>query len=518
MFRKYWEEKPLTLIIIASAFFRLLAVIFSKGYAFHDDHFLVIEAAQSWVDGYDYNNWLPIITKSVAHPSGHSLFYPGLHYLLFRFLQFIGIYDPQIKMYFVRFLHAVLSMSVVYFGYKIADRFGSIKAAKTAGILLGILFFTPMMSVRNLVEFVCIPPLIYATWLIIRNESEKTATPTHFLTFSPALLAGLMLGLAFSIRFQTALFLGGFVLALLLQKRWKQAIAVCTGLIVSIAVVQAATDMIIWHRPFMEFGEYIRWNIAYRESYIGGHWYNYILLIAGILIPPISLFLLFGFVRSWRKHLILFLPSFIFLVFHSYFPNRQERFILPIIPFIIVLGSVGWHEFMQQSIFWINHKKLYRNCWIFFWSINTIPLIFVSTAYSHRSRVESMIYLSQKNDFKNLIVEESQHDGYNMMPLFYLRHWQLHDLYLTKIFPADSLIKKMAGIAPDPQPNYVVFNQTDDIEERVKNFKKIYPNIQYETTIEPGLVDDVMHRLNPNNANYTTYIYRITGESEKVSR
>ena len=23
----------------------------------HDDHFLVIEAAQSWVDGYDYKGW-----------------------------------------------------------------------------------------------------------------------------------------------------------------------------------------------------------------------------------------------------------------------------------------------------------------------------------------------------------------------------------------------------------------------------------------------------------------------------
>ena len=120
-----------------------------------------------------------------------------------------------------------------------------------------------------------------------------------------------------------------------------------------------------------------------------------------------------------------------------------------------------------------------------------------------------MIYLSQKKDFKNLIIEESQHDGHNLMPLFYLQHWLQYDLFLTQTFPADSLIKRMAGIAPDPQPNYVVFNQSDNIKERVKNFKKIFPNIEYETTIEPGLVDNVMHRLNPNNANYTTYIYKI---------
>src|SRR3954469_22024674 len=99
---KYWKEKPLTLILLVAAFFRLLAVIFSKGYGMHDDHFLVIEAAQSWVDGHDYNYWLPTITKTVTKPTGHSLLYPGLHYLFFRALQFSGIYDPQFKMYFVR--------------------------------------------------------------------------------------------------------------------------------------------------------------------------------------------------------------------------------------------------------------------------------------------------------------------------------------------------------------------------------------------------------------------------------
>ena len=34
---------------------RLMASIFSQGYGMHDDHFLIIEASTSWIDGYDYN-------------------------------------------------------------------------------------------------------------------------------------------------------------------------------------------------------------------------------------------------------------------------------------------------------------------------------------------------------------------------------------------------------------------------------------------------------------------------------
>ena len=55
----YWEKNPLVSILILAVFFRLIATILARGWGMLDDHFLVIEAAQSWVDGEDYNNWLP---------------------------------------------------------------------------------------------------------------------------------------------------------------------------------------------------------------------------------------------------------------------------------------------------------------------------------------------------------------------------------------------------------------------------------------------------------------------------
>ena len=94
-----WEEKPLTLIFFLAVVVRMLSVIFSKGYGMHDDHFLVIESAQSWVDNFDYNDWLP---SSGNVPQGHSWFYCGIHYCLFWLMKAIGITDPQGKMYIDR--------------------------------------------------------------------------------------------------------------------------------------------------------------------------------------------------------------------------------------------------------------------------------------------------------------------------------------------------------------------------------------------------------------------------------
>src|ERR1035437_2548694 len=270
--------------------------------------------------------------------------------------------------------------------------------------------------------------------------------------------------------------------------------------------------MIVWKKPFMELTEYVRYNFANAETYGTQPWYNYIILIAGIIIPPIGLFILFGFIAGirydWRKHLILFLPAFFFFTAHSYFPNKQERFILPAIPFIIILGYIGWYQFKNNSSFWQRNSKLLRGFWIFFWIINLIPLCFISTAYSKRSRVESMTYIAKQNDVRYILIEESQHDDFTMPPLFYLRKWG-YVYNVTKNQPIDTLRKQIASSNRSYLPNYIVFNEDKNIDKRVSDMKTIFPKMTYMTTIEPGLIDKVLYYLNPqHNANYTSYIYK----------
>ena len=130
---KYYHTNPLKVIIIAALAIRLLSVFFSRGYGMHDDHFLIIESSRSWVEGNDYNKWLPWSQEGTPTPSGHSLFYPGLMFFLQKTLNFIGISDLNLTMYIVRFLHALWSLLIVYFGFKITSRFAGGKVAKILG-------------------------------------------------------------------------------------------------------------------------------------------------------------------------------------------------------------------------------------------------------------------------------------------------------------------------------------------------------------------------------------------------
>jgi len=499
-----WKDHPLRLILVLAILIRLVAVFFSKGFGWFDDHFLIIEASQSWVDGFDYNKWLPE-TDGNTGPTGHNLFYTGIHYFIFKFFSFLGLEDPQSNMYVIRLLHAALSLVVVVVGYKIAKELAGQKAAGISGLLLALLWIFPFISVRNLVEFTCVPFLLWGTWILMRGD--KRINP-----FLQGLFAGLVLGIAFGMRFQSMVYIGGIGFSLLILGRWKEAVMAGAGVVIMAFVLLGSIDIVIWGYPFAELFEYINYNMHSYAEYTIGPWYQYLLVLALLLIPPISLYLLFGFfyafIKDWKKYLLIFLPVIIFLVFHSYYPNKQERFILPLVPFIIIVGIAGWSLFQQNSAFWRKRKLIHNFSWGFFWVVNIVVLLVISTTYSKRARVESMTYLSKYPGIDNILVENSNKSGINLLPMFYLGQWVGYS-EITNARPPD-VVADWYNENYLNEPDFIIFEGENNIENRLRDVDISFPGFIYETTISPGMIDRILFWLNPINENQNVYIYRNT--------
>ncbi|MEG2666808.1 MAG: glycosyltransferase family 39 protein, partial [Bacteroidales bacterium] len=202
---EYYKVHPLTCILLAAFLVRLVAVCFAKGYGMHDDHFTIVETARSWVDGYDSENWLPSSQQNPV-PGGHSLLYPGLQFLLFEALHLLGIDAAGVTMWVTRFFLAIFSLLTVYFGYKITEKEYGKRIALQAGWTLALFWALPWLSVRNLVEIVCIPFLLWGCWAYLKGDQSKESRPKANLVF----WSGFLLGLAFSFRFQTLVFSAGF--------------------------------------------------------------------------------------------------------------------------------------------------------------------------------------------------------------------------------------------------------------------------------------------------------------------
>jgi hypothetical protein len=495
----YYRQNTLRSILLIAFLFRFVAAIFSTGYGFHDDHLLTVEIAQSWIDGSNFSEWLPDNVKHVTTPSGHSLTYPSILCGIFWCCEKLGAVDPAVKMFIIRLIHALVSLVLIFLGYRIVEKLYDKKAAELSAWMLAILWFMPMLSVRNLVEMVCIPFLFWGIWLIMSNDKDK------LIRF---FWAGFVTGLAFSIRFQTSTFIGGLGLALLIRKKIMHAVMFGLGAACSILLIQGLGDTLVWGYPFAEFRGYVDYNLKYSGSYPNGPWYNFSLLAAGLLIPPVSLFVIFGFLKDWKKNLIILLPVLTFFIFHSSFPNKQERFILPVVPFIALLGTAGWVTYYRASAFWQKNKTLYRACIVFFLAVNTVLLLALSLSSSKKNRVDAMRYLSKDRNIDCFVVENSNHDGGIQMPLFYLRkQWPMQ----YDLIQGDSLAKFERDVDHPGacRPKYVLFMEDENIDARVNNFKKYFPGITYETTIQPSFLDEVMRWLNPVNQNQVTVIYKV---------
>lgn len=505
--KQFRDKHPFLFFMAIGMLLRFIAVLFSKGFGMHDDHFLVIDVSQSWVDGGDYYRWLPG-TEGNTGPDGHSLFYVGFHYLFFKLVQLFDIYDPQLKMYLVRGIHALLSLLVISFGYRIASLITDRKVAYKVALLLSVFWFMPFIGVRNLVEAVTIPFLMYGTLILLRQEIiRKGNEPGYHIT--SFLVAGFFLGLGFSVRYQTIFYTGGLGLALLILGNWKGMLATAAGFLSSVVIFQGGIDFIVWRQPFAELMAYINYNINHAFDYNTMPWYHYGVVLFGLLIPPLSVMLLFGYFRLWRKQFLLFFPVFLFLVFHSVFPNKQERFIIPVLPMIIVIGLAGWESWATASRFWKNNPKLLTSLWLVFWIFNLTLLLTVTPMYSKRARVESMSYLKQYEGIKNIMIEDVNQRVIRFPPLFYMKQWP-HTYFFMKGNNYEELNRWLDWENPDRVPAFVLFYQPDDLEARVDSLKQFMPGLVFETYVKPSIMDRFIHWLNPVNANESIFIYRNT--------
>ncbi len=502
---------PLTRLLLAGAALRLLAAWGSPGYLMHDDHFLVVEAAASWTDGADYNLWLPwnqIERGLEPQPHPANFFYVGTQFVTLTALKSAGLTAPKHLAFALRLLHGLYSLLIIVFTYRIAEALSGRNIAWWAGGLVAIWGWMPLLSVHQLVELVCIPPLLFSAWQLVR-------TPRSEWTVKQIVLAGIGLGLATGIRYQCGLFGVGWGLALLwpsgehkkIQLKHPFILAISSLVVFSLTQI---SDVFVWGEPFVQLRAYFGYNTTHAMNYPQGPWHQYMWTVLGLATPPVGFALVWGmFVRRvkfehWRW---LLWGTLAFFVFHSAYSNKQERFILPVMPFLAVLGSAGWAAWMERSAWWKERPKAMRG--VVGWTVgfNLVCAIGLGFVYAKKSRVEAMDLLYQRGDLRNFAIV--QVDGGTLPPRFYAGQWVPYYTFDHESDPAGER-NTLCKLAPErPFPNYLLFYGNTHLGEAVQAFKAEWPNLRFVANVAPGRFDRLLAWLNPINRAERVVIYSV---------
>jgi hypothetical protein len=103
---------------------------------------------------------------------------------------------------------------------------------------------------------------------------------------------------------------------------------------------------------------------------------------------------------------------------------------------------------------------------------------------------------------------EDEHGDVPLLPLFYTGKWPD---FPGKQRDDSTLYQRVSLIAKGPKlyhPQFFIFSGSGRLQDRVVTARKYFPFLVYETTIEPGFIDELMHWLNPVNKAERIYIYR----------
>ena len=244
-------------------------------------------------------------------------------------------------MFILRLIHGLFRILGVFLAYTIAQRIAGTRTAENVGVMMASLAWLPLLSVHQLAEVFVIPLLLAFAWFVINGGKYR-----HLL------LSGLFLGLATGFRYQVGVMGLGLLLHtfIISSYRGSEKKLLCWYLssCLTFALVQLPADLILWGEPFAQLRAYIVYNLNNSTSILKGHMLSYLALF--IIADSSSPLLLYTGISNLGRS-TLYCSSFSsFYCFHSLFPNKQERFILPAIPFIIIAGLAYWQNIDRNKL------------------------------------------------------------------------------------------------------------------------------------------------------------------------
>ena len=557
------EGKWLRRVLLAATLVRLIAAIFSEGYLMSDDHFLAVEPVSSWVHGENYHNWYPNEYNQVDHAQPFSYVYYFLNYVILKLCAIIGIMNPFIQAFVLRLAHAALSLWGVYLFVKIAERLISSVSWRMYAIWFWVFGgVVTVFSVHQLVETACIPFVLLAYLYVLKYFDRER--------MGALIIAALAFSFSVGMRYQLVFFPLTLGMYLLWKRKWSGALLFGIFFTLGFALTQI-DNLLFWHKPiYQHLLDYQSYNATHFADY-PSNVFSYLALITYYIFPVVT----FVFLISLRRRpdakqdsskdalqdvsqdsskdamqdalqdvsqdpledsskgasqvVPILIGTIVFIVFHLIFPNRQERFLLPAVPFVLLLmmrfiskrypcsascvtsfeessnGScnTSFEESSNGSCSASCETSFEESCNTSFeesWLHKAIRLsIYLSAIYTvsysfyipKKKYIEASQALCDRGDFQNVVIDNWKGEESVWLPMHYVGKF-VHPFSMTNKKSLDQLKQQITHQPlfdrkrlPAPAPNYLI----------IWGREKAYPRVkQYQ---ESGFE---LHRLSPVNS------------------
>jgi len=218
-------------------------------------------------------------------------------------------------------------------------------------------------------------------------------------------------------------------------------------------------------------------------------------------VPPFSLLFLTAAARGGKELPLLGVPTLVFLVAHSAIANRQERFLLPVLPVIILLAAHGFGPVAA----WLaarSWSRVYGWLWSYYWAVNTVLLAGTLFVYGKKDRVAPLVYVQARHDATGVVVAQ------------YTYTFPVPAYYLGRPRPPVFVFSDRTRLAQDaqavhaasPAPNYLILYSDSADADAALLAGALGTRLERNATITPSLGDELAHLVNPRRNHATSAV------------
>lgn len=236
-----------------------------------------------------------------------------------------------------------------------------------------------------------------------------------------------------------------------------------------------------WHKSLQDI---LTYNVKYGATYSVQPWYFYITLSAAVLMIPF--FISKHFPRILKKNFaqqkVFWIYLILILGLHSFFPQKWERFALPVLPLFLLILSHWIKDFWQQG-------SQLRICILA--AFHLTLLIPASFYPAQKNLIEMSRYLNEQPQIKNLY-------RINKNP-----EW------ITEVF---ILRRDYQWIEVNQVPSQMECSDRTIMNE--KDFQSLSPSeLIVDQIFQTNLIEKLTYRMNPQKNIRRTPLYLLKSKN-----
>lgn len=472
-------------IIFLGLVFRLYYINFGLPHSFHADEPEIVELAIKYTyefkDIITNNNYYKLIPISFVYGTFPSYFFTIFTMLFSKTNGLLGISFPKENIYiFLRVINALISLAIpilaAHMCYKLFNKLSlSVITLFFLSCNWKLIVHAHYINADNLLVVL----LLIAIWLMLNYYNSLNDTKY-------TLLAGLFFGLAVGTKITALISLPMFIYIFLVKRTPRNLFG----------FLFTAYGAFIFSNPFsLIYASDFSLRIYEMLSKEGGivfdsvnySYFKYFGGLCFILTPAVFIVSIYGLIKALRitnfntifsnqsllpYHIFLIGQAFIYILFYSVQARYVDRWLLPIIPILIIYGVSGFIHLKGVVLLYVRSRFISNLIWLsmsFFiiCAYLYFPLLLLTQLKRYTPKSEAYLW-AQTNlpvSANKFVITEEGLDPMNKLPGT-----------LVKKFEVYSVEGAQFSLPPDPSGyDYVILSSKPMSWFKNTNVKEAYP-------------------------------------------